>query len=764
MKTIYKIARTELQTLFYSPVAWLILIVFTFQASMVFSNTMGGQVRSQSLGYGLYNATMAVFGGWNGLFTAMQQYLYLYIPLLTMGLMSRELSSGSIKLLYSSPVTNTQIILGKYLSVMVYGLVLIAILSVFMLFSAIAIYEADIPAVLAGLLGLYLLICAYAAIGLFMSSITSYQVVAAMGTLAVLAVLNFVGGMWQDVDFVRDITYWLAINGRADEFINGLICSEDVLYFVIVVALFLFLSILRLQARRQKSTWMATTSKYIGVIVIAMLLGYFTSRPKLMCYYDATNTKLRTLTPNSQNIVGQMDGGLTITTFVNILEENYWSGLPRNRNNDLRHFKRYLRFKPEIKMKYVYYYDKAKNPDLDKAYPNLSDRERMLKRTEIWDLDSNMFLRPEEVKKLVDLEPEGNRFVRLLERENGEKTFLRIYDDMQRFPFETEISAAFKRLVMELPLVGFVKGHGERDCIREGDRDYNRFAQDKPFRYSLINQGFDFTEVTLDKPVPENVDIIVIADMRSALTGEEQKNLDDYIARGGNMVIAGEPRRQEVMNPIVESLGVRFMPGRLVKQSDNFQPDFIIARPTKEADSIAYAFGVMYRREYVATMPGCTGLEYSADKGFAITPLFVSDTVGSWNEVETTDFVDDTVRFNPAAGEVERSYPTALALSRKIGDKEQRIVVFGDADCLSNGESRIGRKDVPAANYSLISGSFFWLSHEEVPVDVRRPTPPDKKVRVSMGWMNFWKIILMGVWPASLAFWAIFIWIRRRGR
>ena len=557
MKTIYKIARTELQTLFYSPVAWLILIVFTFQASMVFSNTMGGQVRSQSLGYGLYNATMAVFGGWNGLFTAMQQYLYLYIPLLTMGLMSRELSSGSIKLLYSSPVTNTQIILGKYLSVMVYGLVLIAILSVFMLFSAIAIYEADIPAVLAGLLGLYLLICAYAAIGLFMSSITSYQVVAAMGTLAVLAVLNFVGGMWQDVDFVRDITYWLAINGRADEFINGLICSEDVLYFVIVVALFLFLSILRLQARRQKSTWMATTSKYIGVIVIAMLLGYFTSRPKLMCYYDATNTKLRTLTPNSQNIVGQMDGGLTITTFVNILEENYWSGLPRNRNNDLRHFKRYLRFKPEIKMKYVYYYDKAKNPDLDKAYPNLSDRERMLKRTEIWDLDSNMFLRPEEVKKLVDLEPEGNRFVRLLERENGEKTFLRIYDDMQRFPFETEISAAFKRLVMELPLVGFVKGHGERDCIREGDRDYNRFAQDKPFRYSLINQGFDFTEVTLDKPVPENVDIIVIADMRSALTGEEQKNLDDYIARGGNMVIAGEPRRQEVMNPIVESLGVR---------------------------------------------------------------------------------------------------------------------------------------------------------------------------------------------------------------
>ena len=107
MKTIYKIARTELQTLFYSPIAWLILVIFTFQASMAFTNGLAGNVRSQELGYGLYNVTMGVFAGWRGMFIAMQQYLYLYIPLLTMGLMSRELSSGSIKLLYSSPVTNT---------------------------------------------------------------------------------------------------------------------------------------------------------------------------------------------------------------------------------------------------------------------------------------------------------------------------------------------------------------------------------------------------------------------------------------------------------------------------------------------------------------------------------------------------------------------------------------------------------------------------------------------------------------------------------
>ena len=80
---------------------------------MVLTGKFEGVVRDQALGYGASNVTFSVFVlNWGGLFPSVQGYLYLYIPLLTMGLMSRELGSGSIKLLYSSPVTNTQIILG----------------------------------------------------------------------------------------------------------------------------------------------------------------------------------------------------------------------------------------------------------------------------------------------------------------------------------------------------------------------------------------------------------------------------------------------------------------------------------------------------------------------------------------------------------------------------------------------------------------------------------------------------------------------------
>jgi len=766
MKMIYKIARTELQTLFYSPIAWLILIIFTIQSSMAFSNVFEWQITYKSLGYDLSNLSMTMFADRHrGMFMIIQQYLYLYIPLLTMGLMSRELSSGSIKLLYSSPVTNTQIILGKYLSMVFYALLITAILLVFMIYSAFTIGHFDFIGVSAGLLGLFLLICAYAAIGLFMSSLTSYQVVAAVGSLAILSVLNFVGTLWQDVAFVRDIAYWLSMSGRSTTFILGMISSEDVLYFIIVICLFLALSILRLKANRQKTSVSVAFTRYIGVSLIAVLLGYASSRPATMVYFDATRTKANTLTPNSQKIVSQMKGKLTINTYNNLLDKYFYLAMPKTELRDIDRFQQYLRFKPDIKLNYIRYYDKVKNPSLDRRYPGMSDRERMIEYAKTFKMDSTRIKTPEEISKIENLQTEGNRFVRTLVRESGEKTFLRVFDDMQVTPSEAEITAAFKRLVMDLPEIGFLKGHGERSCVKFNDKDYSLFAQEKTFRYSLINQGFDYKEVSLDNEIPETVTILVIADMKSELTAEQQINLDKYIAKGGNLLIAGEPGSQNFINPLVSQLGVEFLPGRLVKPSENFSADFIIALPTKEGSDMIYLIDQMLQGDYVATMPSTTALSYSEDKGYKVTELFVTDTIGgTWNEVENKDFVNDT-SITPSAGSITKaSIPTAIALDRKVGDKEQRIVVLGDADCISNGEISMMRKDVKAANYNLIMGAFYWMSNNEVPIDIRRPSPPDTKISLDMSGLTVTKWLFMGLLPLAMIIFYILIWIRRKGR
>ena len=765
MKTIFRLAKTELRILFCSPVSWLILVIFAFQAGLNFSDTFGGLLKRQALEYGLGEVTLNTFAGYTGLLVSMLKSLYLYIPLITMGLMSRELSSGSIKFLYSSPITTTQIILGKYLSMLIYGAILMAILLVYVVFGTFTIENMDLFFVLTGVLGLYLLTCAYAAIGLFMSSITSYQVVAAMGTLAILTVLNFIGEVGQDISFVRDITYWLSISGRAYKFLAGMICSEDVLYFVIVILLFILLSIMRLQAARKKHNMMVTFTRYFAVIGGALFIGYLSSLPVSKVYYDATALKTNTLTPGSQQVVKKLDGGLTITTYMNILDENYGSALPSQLKSDFELFEQYVRFKPEIKMKYVYYYAPSVEPSFSDRFLELQGKERAEHICKIMELDFDMFLSTEEIDQIIDLKSEGYRFVRILERENGQKTTLRLYNDMMKHPSETEITSALKRFLVPAPKVAFLTGHGERNVNSAGERYYYTFARSIYFRQSLINQGFDATELNVkDQDIPEDINILVIADMRSSLSPEEMAKLERYIERGGNLFILGEPNRQEAMNPLLSKFGVELMPGTLVQLHEDHLPSIITAKLTDHAAAQCFRYKQLKGWGGSLVMPDASPLRYSTNSGYEVKPLAMTLEKGSWNELETTDFLDGELSINASIGELEQSYPVVLSLTRQRGDKEQRIVITGDADCISNGELANSRNGIFAINFNFITETFKWLSYGEFPIDTSRPDTVDNTIFLSRKASPWIKFFAMGVIPFILAFAGFMVWYRRKGR
>lgn len=766
MRKILKIAGNELRALFCSPVAWFILVIFAVQSGMTFTDLFRSVLRQQFMGEPIeYSITTALLTGMSGTFTVIQQYLYLYVPLLTMGLMSREFGSGSIKLLYSSPVTAGQIIWGKFLSMMVYGLILMGVLLVLVLFACCTVESFDLSAALSGLLGLYLLMCAYAAIGLYMSSLTSYQVVAAVGTLAVLIVLNFIGSVGQDIAFVREITYWLSIKGRATVFIDGLICSEDFLYFVVVILFFLTLGIMKIEAHRAKRSQVMTVGRYLVVIAVTVALGYMTSRPTFLWYYDATASKTQTLTKESQSILERMKDDLTIVTYVNLLGDNSFYGMPRSLKSDMENFKPYIRFKSNIELKYVYYYKKVSSY-IRERYADVSDREVAEKYVDQMKLNLKMFLSPEEIEAQIDLAPEGYRFVRQLVLPDGSATFLRLYNDMFVHPMEAEVSAALKRLIMEVPKVACLTGHGERDMNNVGDRDYYAFAKNPTFRYALVNNGFDVIayRMTEGEEIPEDIRILVIADVKQPLTESELEKIDRYVARGGNLLIAGEPGRQEVMNPLVERFGVQFMPGVLVQPSRDFDPDLIRGELTKDAAEMSLNYADLQKKKRVITMPGATALNYTMDKGFMVRPVLTTHDTGCWNEIETRDLLNEPVELNPVAGEKEGVYPIALALSRKMGNREQRIIVLGDADCISNSELMMYRKGIKASNFSLITESFRWLTDGEFPVNTRRPDPADTSISLELSSMKWVKLMFVGILPLLLIGCGILIWHRRRGR
>ena len=163
-------------------------------------------------------------------------------------------------------------------------------------------------------------------------------------------------------------------------------------------------------------------------------------------------------------------------------------------------------------------------------------------------------------------------------------------------------------------------------------------------------------------------------------------------------------------------------------------------------------------------MAGASPLSVRPAQGFEATTLFTSDSTGSWNEMETTNFIDDKPAVNEAVGEKAAPFPTVVSLSRSVNNRTQKILVTGDADWLSNSELGAQRYDLKASNFSLILAAFYWLSDDEVPIDMTRETPTDVEAGTSEGVWTVIQIFLKWVLPLSLLAFSLILWIKRRGK
>ena len=768
MKVIHKIAKAELSQFFYSPIAWLVLIVFTVQSGIAFVTNFEDQLFDFESGRGVRALTETIFNStWNGVLTQVREYLYLYIPLLTMGLISKEKANGSIKLLFSSPISNAQIIMGKFISMLILGLILMAVLFVYALYGYFTIDHFDMPYFLSGLLGIYLLTCAYAAIGLFMSTLTSYQVVAVVSTLAVLTVLNLIGNMWSDIPYLRDIAYWLSLKGRITEMLQGLISSVDIIYFLMIIGMFIMLSICKLNNERKRLTRSMSFIRYATIVVIGFAIGQISMIPYLKCYYDSTVTKQRTLTPSSQAIMEKMDGPLTITAYVNLLDPYYARCMPKNIYYDKKKFEQLTRFKPETKFKYVYYWDKAHNPNLYANYPNMTDEEIVKTMIEKLELDPDLFKSTQEVEIPEEIKKEGNRFTRIIERENGEKAVLRIFDQPGYEPEEDHIAAAMSRLVNGSCKLGFISGHGEPSIYRIGERGMSNFTLAATSKKSLVNHGFDIFEINLKEQRLDTiqVDIVVLTQTRDGYTEDEMSQLKDYLAKGGNMLIASDPGSQKHMNPLLEDFGIElFMPGRIMQNNPDYVPTLALPKPTKEAIDLHWTFRWMNKWNYKVPMANAVGIDYTkaAEKGVETMVIMETDTTGFWNELKNINYTETEADFNPEEGEKQTAFAMAVRVNRTVGDKEQRLILTGDTDWLTNGERATHRNKLNANTEHLQEYAFRWLTYDQYPVNVDRPSSPDYKFHVKTTSLPTMKICFWLGLPLIMIISCIAIQVKRK--
>ncbi len=764
MKKTIKIAKLELSNLFYSPIAWLLFLVFVFQASLNFTSIVDSIVQSKDFTGPTASfpfLTKSIFCRNGSLFPALLGELYLYIPLLTMGLISREVSSGTISLLYSSPVKIHEIILGKFVAMAIYDLCFILFLILFVIAGGFAVHTFDYGLVFSALLGVFLLLCTYSAIGLFMSCLTGYQIVAAISTFVVFAFLAYVGNIWQGIGFVRDLTYFLSISGRTEKMVMGLVTTKDVFYFLIIIALFLAFSVLKLKSSRELKPWYIRVARYVLCLSFALILGYASSRPGYIGYYDATQTKTNTLTENTQKIIKGLDSPLEITSYVNFLHRNYGLGSPEMRNADANRWEEYIRFKKDISLKYVYYYDSIPEKNFYTYGGNngLSLEKIAERLAKIFKVNLNRFLTPQQIHKIIDLRSEGNPYIMQL-KYKGKTTFLRLFNDALVFPSETEVSAAIRRLTTTLPVIGFLQGDYERSPEKIGDRDYKTLTNEKGFRSALINQGFNVETFDLDSThrIPSDISVLVIADPRKELSAASDSIIQKYSEAGGNLLILGEPGKQSLLNPLLKYFGVQLVDGQIVQASRDFSPDLVLPGLTEATAEFSRTMRQYFLDSTHVSMPSVAALSYKTGGDFKVYPLLMTDSSRSWLKKDKPTLDSAAVEF--AVGDVRGAYPTAVALTRKINGKEQRVIVTGDADFMSNAE--LNRGNVLTGNFNFNTALFGWFTYGQFPIDTFRPKPEDIKFLLNDAGAAVVKIIFLWVLPAILLLFATILLMRRR--
>jgi len=241
---IFTIAARELRSLFLSFMAWAILAVVQGLLGYLFLRHIDTYLTYQSQLLGLNDPPGVTEVVVSTLFGNAAIVLLLVVPLVTMRTFTEERRTGTLALLYSAPLSMTEIVLGKYLGVLAFlGVVLL--LTALMPLALLAGGTLDFGLYGAGLIGLGLLLASFAAVGVFMSSLTHYPAVAAVGTFGVLLLSWLL-----DLGDANAGVAHLSLLRHYEPFLRGVFDSADAVFHLLLITTFIVLTVRRLDADR----------------------------------------------------------------------------------------------------------------------------------------------------------------------------------------------------------------------------------------------------------------------------------------------------------------------------------------------------------------------------------------------------------------------------------------------------------------------------------------------------------------------------------
>jgi len=257
MKGLYAIYRKEMGHYFVSPVSYVVVGVFLALSAFFFNYFLAAvmqqamQMQMQEMEMGMHpniDVTMEVMRAFFGLLSTLVLFL---TPMLTMGVFSEERKRGTMELLMTSPITEVQIVVGKFLASVTLFAIMLLPTAAYLVF--IYLHSDPVPPwrlLVAGYVGVMLLGGCLLSLGSFISSLTENQLIAAVLTFAAFL------GVWV-IDLGRNagggagnVLEYLSVIRHFDDFTRGVIDSSSLIYYASFMILFVFLTVRAVDSMR----------------------------------------------------------------------------------------------------------------------------------------------------------------------------------------------------------------------------------------------------------------------------------------------------------------------------------------------------------------------------------------------------------------------------------------------------------------------------------------------------------------------------------
>ncbi len=676
---------------------------------------------------GIYFTALNLMYGNASIASTLSSVAFLFIitiPLLSMRIIAEERKQKTDQLVLTAPISVGKIVLGKYLAMLIIFAIPVAVIATFPLILS-AFGTIPYGQSYTALLGYLLYGMACLAIGLFISSITESQVIAAVLSFAVL----FVGFLMQGItslisstgNLITKILGVFDMNTRFNNLTSGNMDLTAVIYFLSVTAVFLFLTVQSIQKRRFSisSKTISIGAYSTGLIAVVLAVAVFVNMivstlPTKYTSFDVTSEKLYSLTDTSVELAKNLSEDITI--YVLQSEASQDKVLAET-------LKKYQELSNHIK---IVYKDPVTNPTFFKEYT--SD-----------DISLNTLI-VESAKRF--------KVVNYSDIYATEVNYQTYQSETTGYDGEGQITSALSYVTTDnMPKAYSIEGHDE-------------MTLETAFENGIEKENVSLESINLMNydAIPEDAQFVLINAPTKDFSADDAKKVIDYINGGGKLFVTTTYAEDVTNNmpnfaSILNCFGVSMGNGLIVEGDAKFyyqQPTYLL--PDVASDSLTDG---IYGQKYVF-MPYAQGINVQETDGVEVTTLLTT-SAASYAKVNAAD----ATSLEKSADDTVGPFVVGIRATKTVDSKTASLILYSSENLFTESANQM----VADANLTLFTNSVGSVVSEQAgSISVPVKSYADATITVSQStalWIGGLFTILI---PLGMLIAGFIIWMKRRKR